>query len=58
MNKVNNGDIIEDVSTNSLVSIGENNMQDMTENKTATVTKTNPVKNKTTKSVPKLTAVS
>lgn len=57
MNKVNKGDIIEDISTNSLVSIGENNMQDMTENKTA-VTKTNSVKNKTTKSVPKLTAVS
>ena len=34
MNKVTKGDIIEDISTNSLVSIDEKNMQDMTENKT------------------------
>lgn len=36
MNKVNKGDIIEDISATSFVSIGENNMVDVTENKTVT----------------------
>lgn len=42
MNKVNKGDIIEDISTNSFVSIGENNMEDKTTENNKTVSKNKP----------------
>ena len=46
MNKVNKGDIIEDISTNSFVSIGENNMEDKTtDSKTNKTVSKNKTKN-------------